>query len=220
MQTAIIFDMDGTLFQTDLILERALEQTFEHLRGNGLWSGRTPIETYRRIMGVPLNVVWETLCPVHSAEIREQSNQHFQVALINEIEKGNGALYAGVERTLQKLSEKYPLYIASNGETAYLQAIMERYRLNRWIKKCYSIDQIESKDKSHLVEHIMNEQSVHCGYMIGDRASDINAAIHNKLTSIAVNFDFAQLGEIRHANFIVNQFPDIFNIVMHEPLGV
>lgn len=32
MNSAVIFDMDGTLFQTNLILEAALEATFEQLR--------------------------------------------------------------------------------------------------------------------------------------------------------------------------------------------
>ena len=33
--SAIIFDMDGTLFQTNLILEPALEATFEQLQKAG-----------------------------------------------------------------------------------------------------------------------------------------------------------------------------------------
>lgn len=32
MKHAVIFDMDGTLFRTDLILELALDETFDHLR--------------------------------------------------------------------------------------------------------------------------------------------------------------------------------------------
>lgn len=108
MKTAIIFDMDGTLFQTNLILEPALERTFEYLRQKKLWSGETPIEKYREIMGVPLNVVWKTLCPDHSDTIREKSNQYFQSALIEEIRQGNGALYKNVLTTLQSLSESYP----------------------------------------------------------------------------------------------------------------
>ena len=32
MVRAVIFDMDGTLFQTDKILELSLDDTFEHLR--------------------------------------------------------------------------------------------------------------------------------------------------------------------------------------------
>ncbi len=47
MSKAIIFDMDGTLFQTNLILEPALEATFEVLRKENLWDKKTPIEQYR-----------------------------------------------------------------------------------------------------------------------------------------------------------------------------
>lgn len=47
MNKAFIFDMDGTLFQTNLILEPALDATFDVLRTNGLWQGETPIEKYR-----------------------------------------------------------------------------------------------------------------------------------------------------------------------------
>ncbi|WP_336046324.1 HAD hydrolase-like protein [Solibacillus ferritrahens] len=213
MQTAIIFDMDGTLFQTNLILEPALEQTFEYLRQNGHWSGATPIEQYRQIMGVPLNVVWETLCPDLTEEIREQSNEHFQLMLIDQIQRGNGALYPDVLPTLQKLSEHYPLYIASNGQTAYLQAIAAHYRLDRWIKAVYSIDCVDTNNKSHLVQHIMKEHHINNGYVVGDRASDINAAIDNNLTSIAVNFDFAQLDEIRNAHFVVDHFLNILHII-------
>ena len=214
MQTAIIFDMDGTLFQTNLILEPALEHTFEHLRQQELWSGATPIEQYREIMGVPLEVVWKTLCPDHSDKIRERSNQYFQAALIKEILQGNGALYHNVESTLQELSESYPLFIASNGETAYLQAIVAYYNLDRWIKKCYSIDIIPSSNKSRLVERIIKEQDIHSGVVVGDRASDINAAIDNKLTAIAVNFDFAQLDEIKKAHYIVENFPQLNDILL------
>lgn len=213
MQTAIIFDMDGTLFQTNLILEPALDRTFEYLRQNNLWSGAAPIEQYRKIMGVPLEVVWKTLCPDHSDKIREKSNYYFQEALIEEIRQGNGALYENVLPTIQTLSESYPLYIASNGETAYLQAIMSTYNLERWIKGCYSIDIIPSKNKSHLVEHIMMEQDIDNGFVVGDRASDINAAIDNNLIAIAVNFDFAQLEEIKKAHHIVEKFPQIVDIM-------
>lgn len=45
-----IFDMDGTLFQTNLILTPALEETFQMLRDKGLWEGETPLERYEAIM--------------------------------------------------------------------------------------------------------------------------------------------------------------------------
>lgn len=216
MHKAIIFDMDGTLFQTNLILEPALEQTFHYLRENGQWSDDTPIEQYRQIMGVPLNVVWETLCPQYSDEQREQINEYFQQALIDQIQQGNGALYAGVESTLQKLSANHSLYIASNGQTAYLQAIVAYYRLDRWIKNTYSIDCISTNNKSDLVRQIMKEQQIHSGFVVGDRASDFHAALDNNLTSIAVNFDFAQEDEMKMAHFIVDDFTHILYCIKKQ----
>ena len=44
MLQALIFDMDGTLFQTDKILELSLDDTFDHLRSLQLWDTVTPIE--------------------------------------------------------------------------------------------------------------------------------------------------------------------------------
>lgn len=44
MLQALIFDMDGTLFQTDKILELSLDDTFNHLRSLQLWDTVTPID--------------------------------------------------------------------------------------------------------------------------------------------------------------------------------
>lgn len=70
MLQALIFDMDGTLFQTDKILELSLDDTFNHLRSLQLWDVETPIDKYREIMGVPLPKVWEALLPDHSNEVK------------------------------------------------------------------------------------------------------------------------------------------------------
>ncbi|WP_048883171.1 HAD hydrolase-like protein [Bacillus sp. 445_BSPC] len=213
MSKAIIFDMDGTLFQTNLILEPALEETFDILRKENLWDTKTPIEQYRKIMGVPLPVVWETLCPNHTLEIREKSNEVFHKKLIELIKAQKGALYADVERTLNKLSEKYPLYIASNGQIEYLQAIVETYNLDRFIQNTYSIQLIKSGHKSDLVQMVKSQNQIGKGYVVGDRSSDISAAKDNELIAVGVNFDFAQEDELKQADFVVNNFKEILELV-------
>lgn len=55
---AVIFDMDGTLFQTDKILEFSLADTFNYLASLGKWEGAIPIDKFREIMGVPLPEVY------------------------------------------------------------------------------------------------------------------------------------------------------------------
>ena len=214
MNKAIIFDMDGTLFQTNLILEPALESTFDELRKIGLWSGKAPIEKYREIMGVPLPVVWETLCPSHSLENREKSNEFFHKQLIELIRSNKGALYPNAERVLETLSEKYKLYIASNGQVEYLRAIVEVYRLGRFIESTYSIQLMPSGHKSHLVKKVIQENNIQIGAVVGDRSSDINAARDNNLLAVGVNFDFAQASELKSADIVINDLEALLNLVI------
>lgn len=213
METAIIFDMDGTLFQTNLILEPALEATFRVLREEKLWEGATPIDKYRKIMGATLPEVWQTLCPHHSAETRERSNALFHEHLIELIKGQKGALYDQVEETLGQLGSKYPLYIASNGQVEYLRAIVEVYQLERFIENTYSIELIESGNKSELVQLVKAENAMTNGFVVGDRASDIRAAKDNGLTSIGVRFDFSQESELEQADYVVASFAELLAIV-------
>lgn len=105
IQFAAIFDMDGTLFQTNKILGSSLEKTFEILRSEGSWIGNTPLATYQRIMGVPLTVVWETLLPKQPAHIRRQADQLFLECLIQEIKEGKGSLFPLVMETLSTIKQ-------------------------------------------------------------------------------------------------------------------
>jgi len=111
LKKAIIFDMDGTLFQTHKILENSLEETFSYLRDHDLWEKETPIQKYREIMGVPLPVVWETLLPKHSDEVREEANRIFHIQLIQSILNGKGALYPHAEETFNQLVKEFDIYI-------------------------------------------------------------------------------------------------------------
>ena len=210
---SFIFDMDGTLFQTDKILELALGDTFDRLQKLNLWESGTPIEKYREIMGVPLPKVWEELLPEHSLEIREEANEFFHERLIWNIENGNGALYPNVEMLFDQLkNEGHNIYIASNGLTAYLAAIVEFYKLDRWVTETFSIEQISSLNKSDLVESIIHKYGVEDGAVIGDRLSDINSAKANKLTAIGCRFDFAQEEELAQADFIIEDLMEIKNL--------
>lgn len=214
MEHAVIFDMDGTLFRTDLILELALDETFDYLRSEEKWIGPTPIDQYRNIMGVPLPVVWNTLLSQCDEQTREEVDAYFLTRLIKNIQNGNGALYAGVFELFERLN--HPIFIASNGLVDYLQAIVTHYELDRWITATYSIQQIDTLDKADLVAEIVNKYELQDGFVVGDRLSDISAARANGLISIGCRFDFAQEAELKEADYIVNHLSEVLDIVSKE----
>ncbi|ETT37236.1 nucleosidase [Paenibacillus amylolyticus] len=217
MLEAVIFDMDGTLFQTNKILELSLEETFTILRSLNEWSSEAPTQKYREIMGVPLPVVWETLLPNHSTEIRRIVDEIFLEKLIANINNGNGALYPHVNEIFDYLKhEGYFIFIASNGLNEYLNAIVNCYKLDKWVAETYSIQQIGTQNKDDLVGHILKKHHISNATVVGDRISDFNAAKNNGLKAIGCRFDFAQEGELAQADFIIDDLLELKNIFKHQ----
>ncbi|MEH6945367.1 HAD family hydrolase [Bacillus sp. JJ722] len=213
MLQSLIFDMDGTLFQTDKILELSLDDTFNHLRSLHLWDTVTPIDKYREIMGVPLPKVWEALLPNHSNEVREQTDAYFLDRLVENIRSGKGALYPNVKEVFLYLKENNcSIYIASNGLMKYLQAIVSYYNLDHWITETFSIQQIQTLDKGDLVKTIIKKYDIKKAAVVGDRLSDINAAKDNGLIAIGCNFDFAQEDELAQADLVINDLLELKTI--------
>ncbi|MDI2586699.1 HAD hydrolase-like protein [Psychrobacillus sp. NEAU-3TGS] len=214
MLQSLIFDMDGTLFQTDKILELSLDDTFNYLRSLNKWDSVTPIDKYREIMGVPLPKVWEALLPNHSIEVREQVDAYFLERLIENIKSGKGALYPNVQEVFRYLKENnYSIYIASNGLTEYLKAIVHYYNLDNWVTETFSIQQIKTLDKGDLVKTIIEKYDIKKAAVVGDRLSDINAAMDNGLISIGCNFDFAQEDELAQADLVIDDLIELKTIV-------
>ncbi|WP_028532075.1 HAD family hydrolase [Paenibacillus sp. UNC217MF] len=214
MIRSFIFDMDGTLFQTDKILESSLEDTFNHLKSLNKWEKETPIDKYREIMGAPLPEVWETLLPNHSQEVREETDAYFLERLIENIRSGKGDLYPNVMEIFRFLTENNcSIYIASNGLIAYLAAIVDFYHLDNWVTETCSIQQIESLNKSDLVTTIIDKYGITHGAVVGDRISDINAAKDNGLVAIGCNFDFAQEDELAQADIVIEDLNELKSIV-------
>lgn len=215
MVQSLIFDMDGTLFQTDKILEISLEDSFNHLRSLNEWDKETPIDKYREIMGVPLPKVWEALLPNHSIEVRERTDAYFLERLIENIRSGKGALYPNVKEVFSYLKENNcTICIASNGLAEYLTAIVNYYNLDNWVTETFSIQQIESLNKSDLVKTIVEKYDITNGAVVGDRLSDINAAKDNGLVAIGCNFDFAQEDELSQADIVIDDLIELKTIVL------
>jgi len=211
--------MDGTLFQTNTVLEISLADTFGHLTEIGEWpTGEgAPIEQYRTIMGVPLPVVWETLLPNHTGATRERANEYFQEQLILNIRRGQGALYPHVEEVLQHFKTAgYRIYIASNGLPEYLQAIVEQYRLDEWVNGTFSIQQIQSMNKTDLVAFIKERNRIEQAAVVGDRLSDIQAAQGNGFLSVGCRFDFAQEEELAQADVVVDDLLELITVMKDD----
>lgn len=214
MNKAIIFDMDGTIFKTETILEKAILNTIEILEDRKISLVDNPIEKYNEIMGVPLEEVWKNLLLDPTDEKIMISNDSFQMELISLITAGEGELYSYAAELLESIKNlDYSIFIASNGDKEYLNTIVEYYELGHFVDGVYSINDIEEKDKTLLVKYIIQRENVSLEYVVGDRLSDFNAATENGAKSIGCEFYYSKEIELQQADKRVSDLKEIFKIL-------
>lgn len=210
MDESVIFDMDGTLFQTEKILEESLNQTLSQLNQLQIYYIDNPVGKYKELMGVPLDVVWKNLLVNPLDENIKEANEIFQKSLISCIHSGKGMLYDGVKEILGYIkSKQYDIFIASNGDVEYLNAIYEKYHLEKYIKNVYSINEISSSSKVDLIKHIIEKENTSPKFIVGDRLSDFQAGKENNIEVIGCSFYFSKEKELNEANHVVNSLKDI-----------
>lgn len=211
MEKAIIFDMDGTLFKTELILESALTHTLAVLDSKSIEYKENPIEKYIEIMGVPLDEVWRVLLVNPTNENILFANQIFQDSLIEDIKSGKDSLHEHLEDALKNLvSKSYKLYIASNGDSDYLQAI---YDLDKYFTGFFSINEVNTSSKSDLVKYIIAKENIQVEYIVGDRLSDFLAAGDNGAKSVGCKFYFSNADELKTADYVIESLDELKKII-------
>jgi phosphoglycolate phosphatase len=183
---ALIFDLDGTLFQSETLIIPAYERAFERLRAEGLFVGATPDHTIiLTSLGMILKEIWSRVLPNSTEEARSRMDALFLEEQLVLLQQGKGKLYPGVKETLHSLSNAgYRLFIASNGLEIYVRTVAQQMGIEKYFEAMYSAGQYQTKSKVDLVKLLIHHHSIRSGWMIGDRHSDVEAGQANQLTVI------------------------------------
>ncbi len=198
----IIFDMDGTLFQTSLCDINAMNRLYDEYKLQ-----RTEEKYIIQNIGKKTEDFLRSLLPPH-ININDASKRFHE--LEREEVKGNGMLFPGIEEMLEQLLLKgHSLYICSNGSMEYIELVLQRTKINQYFCEKHSAKHYATK--AEAVKKIMNNnQSV---IVIGDTFSDIEAAMSNKIPSIGVTYGYGNKDDILKATFAADNANEILNYV-------
>ncbi|MGA9172490.1 MAG: HAD family hydrolase [Thermoactinomyces sp.] len=216
---ALIFDLDGTLLQSEKVGLPAFLETFRVLRKEGLFKGEMPTEEkIQSVFGMTHEEIWQTLLPDAVEEIRKKADQmmlEFELQLLRE---SRGEFYPGVKETLHTLNKRgYPLFIASNGVGPYVRGALESGDLTSLFTGIYTAGECKTKSKVDLVSLLKEKHQVTEGFMVGDRSSDIEAGKRNGLLTVGCRYSgFPQFGsqdELAGADYLISSFAEILDLV-------
>lgn len=204
MTDGIIFDMDGTIWDTRKEVCEAWNYIFEK---NG-YDRRIDEAELSGYMGMTMDKIAANMFPDKPySEIEGVYNQCLKYE--NEYILKHGAiLYPELEATLEKLSKKYRLFIVSNCQSGYIEAFFEYFGTGKYFKDILcNGDNNQPKDINikKLVKRNGLKNPVYVGDTAGDAASSASAG---------VRFCFARygFGKVDNPDYIIDSFAELTSV--------
>jgi phosphoglycolate phosphatase len=217
---AMLFDLDGTLFKTETLLETVHRRVFETLREEGLYTAEEPpVERLLGSLGMLLEHIWQRVMPDGSPEAHARANELLLRYELEELEAGRGELYPDVPETLRKLREKgIRLFVASNGLEDYVKEVPRLRGIADFFEAFYSAGEYGTATKVELVRILLGKHGIRSAWMVGDRSSDVEAGKGNGLFVVGCDYaGFRREGELDGADAVIGRFAELAELV--ERLG-
>ena len=186
MKTGLIFDMDGTLWDSSEGVAGAWSEKLREL-GHG-----DIVVTQKDIMGV-MGLTMDRIADILFAKIPQQERMQVLDACgehENDYLRGHGGvLYPDLEKTLIRLKEKYPLFIVSNCQSGYIEAFLEYYGFGKYFEdiECYGNN---LKNKGDNIALIAERNGIEKAYYIGDIQGDYDATMQAGFDFIHAAYGF------------------------------
>lgn len=213
---AVIFDMDGTLLETETLLIPVHERVFQTLREEGLYEQETPpIDTLLSCLGMLLDDIWRKVMPDASEEARKRADVLLLQYEMEYLAAGEGLLYPHVEQTLKQLKERgLKLFVASNGLEDYVKGVAHHKGIAELFDGLYSAGEYETASKVDLVARLLKDHDIQTAWMVGDRSSDVEAGKGNGLQTVGCAYaTYGRAAELNGADVHISDFRELITLL-------
>ena len=189
MKKGIIFDMDGTLWDSAEIVAKSWDRVIQEKAGG---FRRITTEDIRNVMGLTMTQIGKRLFPDLSDKEAVQLMQECCRVENEDIARYGGVLYPDLENTLQILAEHYPLYIVSNCQKGYIEAFLSYYKFERYFldTECFGNN---SMDKAYNIRLIMMRNHLEQAVYVGDIQADYESSMQAGADFIHASYGFGSV---------------------------
>ena len=202
---SIIFDLDGTLWDAT----EGICEAWKIVLNRYPEIGRTvTTEELGKNMGLTIDEIGRRLFP--------ELDENFQLKLMSEcceeeqsyLGEYGGRLYPKLKETLDKLSEKYKLYIVSNCQDGYIQCFLKAHKLNKYFSdfECWGATGL-SKGQNNKI--IMERNKIKKAIYAGDTNGDAESARFAEIPFIYARYGF---GNVEKYDYAIDSFEEILNL--------
>ncbi len=210
MQTdALIFDLDGTLWDTCATCARAWNHV---LTRHGI-RYRTMLEAdVRAICGRThedaIATAFPGLSPADLEVVTRETMTEDNVWIARE----GGMLYPGVIEVIPRLARRMPLFIVSNCQAGYIEVFLQYSGLAPHFAdfECWGNT---GRPKADNVAAVVARQKLQHPLFIGDTEGDREAALRNGLRFVHANYGF---GQVASADAAIGSLQELERVVRRQ----
>lgn len=202
MKKGIIFDMDGTLWDSS---ENVAISWTEKVRELGY---DFPDITQQDVMGV-MGLTMDRIADILFGSLPlEERRELLDRCCDNEEQyllRHGGVLYPDLENTLIRLKKKYHLYIVSNCQSGYIETFLEHYGFGEHFDdiECYGNN---LKGKGDNIALIVSRNGLDKAWYVGDIQGDYDSTMEAGIDFIHSAYGF---GTIDHPVPELERFSDL-----------
>lgn len=185
----LIFDIDGTLWDTTEVVAKAWTKAVFETKIDGFEQYVITADMLKKEFGKPMDVIADDLMgdinPVAKASLLKKCCVYEHKAIE---ENDEDLAYVGMRETMHTLAERNSLYIVSNCQDGYIELVMEKNGLTPLIKdyECFGHNGLS---KGQNILEIVKRNNLKNPVYIGDTYGDYSSA-----KEAGVKFVFASYG--------------------------
>lgn len=188
---SIIFDLDGTLWDSSESVAACWDETVKNLNNPLLRNVSITGETLRGLMGLTMDEIAARLFPQLSVSVRTEILERCSENENNFLSLRGGVLYDRTEETLKSLSEKHRLFIVSNCQCGYIETFFECTKLERYFTD-YLCWGETGKPKSGTILELMKKNRISEAAYVGDTVGDCLSAFDAGIPFVHAAYGFGR----------------------------